>query len=755
MKGPILAFDAAAAQKPALPSFLQRPGPGGAAIAADPPAAVPAPAPAAAAGSDALREGATLLALYAGLLGETLGAADLAERMTRDGLAAVDAEAAAHILSACGLPARVRRGLRLTPDLWPALCVTRAGDLVLVVDQKGDRLFLHDPAAGDGRAEVALADFATLHSGVIVRAEPGLAALARRHGTAGKARHWFWGQFARFRRNIAEVALASFVANLLAVTVALFSLQVYDRVIPHQSAATLWVLAIGAGLALMLEAALRIARARLMDGAGRRIELSVQGLLMDRLLGIRADARQPPAQTAAAVRDFGSVREFFTASTVGTLTDLPFIALFLALVAAIGGPVVWILVAGGTLMVLPAFLVQRRMVALTQATQGAGAKAGRVLNEVVYEADTLRAHRGEDRFRRLWAELTELSTAATSEQRRIASALTYWAQGVQQATYIAAVVAGAYLVFAGQFTVGSIIAIGILTSRTLAPLTQLATTLARWSNVKTALQALDRIALAPQDEDPARGYLRRDRLQGRYELRELVYRHDEDGPRALDVPGVIIEPGQRVALLGVNGSGKSTFLRVLAGLAVPTAGRVMIDGVDMTQVMPRDLRRNIGWLGQDVRLFAGTLRDNLNLGLLERDDDRLLAALDFAGLGAHVRAHPRGLDLVIRDGGEGLSVGQRQSVGWARLWLADPRIVLLDEPTAAMDQTLEATLVARLGQWLDGRTALIATHRVPILNLANRVMVMQAGRIVVDGPRDDVLSHLSRNARTMTTGTAG
>lgn len=753
MKGPILAFDATTAPKNPLPSFLQRPGPGGAAMAADLPADDPVtagPLP------DTPRADAALLALYAGLLGENLGAADLAERMVRDGIGALDPDTAARLLTGAGLAARVRRVRRLTQDLWPALAETRAGALVLVLDQRGGRLFLHDPAAPDGRAEIAVADFAARHAGAIVRAEPRLAALARRHGAAGRARHWFWGQFARFRRNIAEVALASFVANLLAVAVALFSLQVYDRVIPHQSTATLWVLAIGAGLALGFEAALRIARARLMDGAGRRIELSVQALLMDRLLGMRADARQPPAQTAAAVRDFGSIREFFTASTVGTLTDLPFIVLFLALVAAIGGPVVWILIAGGILMVLPAFPVQRRMVALTQATQGAGAKAGRVLNEVLYEADTLRAHRGEDRFRRLWSELTELSTAASSEQRRIAAALTSWAQGVQQASYIAAVVAGAYLVFAGQFTVGSIIAIGILTSRTLAPLTQLATMLARWSNVKAALQALDRVALAPQDEDAGRSYLRRDRLQGRYELRELIHRHDEDGPRALDIAGVIIEPGQRVALLGVNGSGKSTLLRVLAGLALPTAGRVMIDGVDMAQVMPRDLRRNIGWLGQEVRLFAGTLRDNLNLGLLERDDDRLLAALDFAGLGAHVRAHPRGLDLVIRDGGEGLSVGQRQSVGWARLWLADPRIVLLDEPTAAMDQTLEATLVARLERWLTGRTAVIATHRVPILNLANRVMVMQAGRIVVDGPRDDVLRHLARGGRTAAAaGTAG
>jgi ATP-binding cassette, subfamily C, bacterial LapB len=306
---------------------------------------------------------------------------------------------------------------------------------------------------------------------------------------------------------------------------------------------------------------------------------------------------------------------------------------------------------------------------------------------------------------------------------------------------------GAFLVFAGQFTVGTIIAVGILTSRTLGPLTQLAGTLARWSNVKAALGALDAVAHAEQDEAEDRAYLRREVIRGDFELRDLVHRYDEDGGRAIDIAGLAVSAGSRVALLGANGSGKSTLLRLLAGLYRPTGGRVMIDNVDMAQVMPRDLRRAIGYLGQDVRLFAGTLRDNLNLTGLERDDDRLMAALDFAGLGSFVRSHPRGLDLLIRDGGEGLSVGQRQSIGWARLWLQDPSICLLDEPTAALDTALEATLIARVSDWLDGRTAIIATHRMPILSLVERVVVMQAGRVVVDGPRDEVMAHLARKGQ--------
>ena len=272
---------------------------------------------------------------------------------------------------------------------------------------------------------------------------------------------------------------------MLAVAVAMFSLQVYDRVIPHKSQSTLWVLALGAVLAIALEATLKLARARLMDGAGRQIEMRVQSMLMGRLLGMRSDVRPTtPTGLFSAMREFGAVREFFTASTIGSLADIPFIFLFLALVASIAGPIVWLLVIGAVVMVVPGYLMQKKMMRLTQETQGASARATRLLHEAVFELDTIKTQRGEDRVRRIWDELNLLSAIKSSEQRKISGILTFWSQGVQQLTYILAVVTGTYLVFAGEFTVGTIIATGILTSRTLAPLTQLSGTLARWSNVK-------------------------------------------------------------------------------------------------------------------------------------------------------------------------------------------------------------------------------------------------------------------------------
>lgn len=691
---------------------------------------------------------ASLVTTLAGLNGAEVPLTDVAEFMWTQSPGDVTLKALSKALQHAGITPKLSQRVTPSADKWPAIAEMSNGQSILVLSQDGDALTIYDTTCPDNRAEVPLAEFTPHFTGNLLSAKTSLRQMAERHVPQLTKGHWFWGEFPKFRRHISEIMLGSLVANVLAVAVALFSLQVYDRVIPHQSEATLWVLAIGAIMAIGLEGLLKLARARLSDAAGRRMELSIQNMLMRRLLGMRSDQRAlPPSGLFAAMRDFGSVREFFTSSTIAVLADMPFILLFLALVASIAGNMVWVLVLGGLLMVLPAYILQKRMIALTRQTQGASAKAGRLLQEVVSELDTVKTQRGEDRILRLWDELNAVSSHASAEQRRLSSTLTYWSQGVQQTTYISTVVIGTYLVFAGEFTVGTIIATGILTSRTLAPLTQFAGTLARWSNVKAALESLDTIALAPQERDSERRYLRRESFQGQFELREVHYSYDEEGPATLDVPAVVIKPGQRVTILGANGSGKSTLLKMLSGLYAPTKGRVLLDGTDMSQIDPRDLRRGIGYLSQDVRLFSGSLRDNLNLNQLERDDDRLMQALEFAGLGPFLRGHPQGLDLQIRDGGEGLSIGQRQSIGWARLWLQNPSIVLLDEPTAALDQTLERTLVSRLESWLNGRTALIATHRTPILALSNRTLILQAGRLVVDGPREQVLAHLASGER--------
>ncbi len=697
---------------------------------AAPPAPIASPA----------RAQAEVISLCLGLVGHERSVGDVLEQVSLHGYSEAGLTAA---LGALGIAADTAPISAARKGDFPALALTTAGDVALVFSATAAQVQIYDPAATDNRRDVALLDAGL--TGQLLRIKTDIEQVAQRHTAQAAPKHWFWGQFLRYKKQLAEVAAGSLVANLLAVAVSLFSMQVYDRVIPYQSQPTLWVLALGAMLAIVMEGMLKLARSGLMDMTGKRIELTVQADLMEKLLGMKHGPQvRSPSSLFSAMREFSSVREFFTATTIGTVADLPFIFLFLAIVASIGGNLVWILVAGGILMVLPGFLLQRKMVAMTAASQGAQTRAARLLYEAIFEAETVTTQRGEDRIRRIWSELSALSAVNSADQRNLTAKLGYWAQGVQQAAYVLAVVAGAYMVFAGEFTVGTIIAVGMLTGRTLGPLAALSSTMAKWSNVKSALDGLDAIARAPQALDGARHYLRRDRIAGHFEMRKVTFRYDPKAAATVDVDALAIPAGQRVAVLGANGSGKSTLLRMLSGIYEAGEGRILLDGVDFGQVHPRDVRRAVGYLGQDVRLFAGSLRENLNMTGLERNDERLLAALDFAGLGPFVRAHPRGLDLEIREMGEGLSVGQRQSMGWARMWLQDPSVVILDEPTAALDQTLETALVARLSDWLAGRTSIIATHRLPILQLAERVLILQGGRVMVDGPRDAVLAHLNR-----------
>jgi len=697
--------------------------------------------------SEKLRNRAQLIFLYAGLNGRSATLTDICDAIAKsegDGDGYTINQLAAGI-KATGMVPEVAQVSELTEDQWPAIVQMTSGQYILVLSQEDETLILYEADAKDQKTRVSRFEFEPYFTGTVVRAEVTLEELSKTHTAKPQSDHWFWGSFVPFKRQFLEVALGSFVANLLAVTVALFSLQVYDRVIPNQSEATLWVLAAGAVIALVLEALLKMARSRLVDGAGRQIEIGIQKLLMDRVLGMRSDLpNRSPSELFSAVREFGSVREFFTSASLGTLTDIPFVCVFLLLVYSIAGNIVFVLIFGGLLMVLPGFFLQKRVIRITREMQGASVKTNRLLHEALVEADTLKTQRAEDRFRRIWNELTTVSAVKSSEQRTLGSILTFWSQGIQQATYLAAVISCTYLIFKGEFTVGSIIAVGILTGRTLVPLSQLAGIMARWGNVKSALDALETIVNAPQDTDVARTYLRRDDTRGGFELRDVIYRYDPDVPPSVNVAAAIIQPGQKVAVLGTNGAGKSTLLKLLSGLYAPQSGTILLDATDMSQIAPKDLRRLIGYLGPDVRLFSGTLRDNLNLNMLEKDDARLFEALDFAGLGQFVRSHARGLDLQLSDGGTGLSSGQRQSIGWARLWLQDPKICLLDEPTAALDQTLEATLISRLETWLKGRTTIMATHRLPIVSLADRTMILQNGRMAIDGPSHEVLAHINQ-----------
>lgn len=598
----------------------------------------------------------------------------------------------------------------------------------------------------DGSRTVSVVPIKQFHRefyGKIFSLRPKMELLQSRHSVEASKGHWFWGRIFLRKIRVLDIVLASFFANLIAVSVSLFALQVYDRVIPGQSEATLWVLVGGAAVAVFFESMIRFSRSKLIDQTGKEAELKITQELFGKLLGMRMEKRPAhPGSLVHMIREFGSVREFFTTASVGVAADLPFVFIFLAVIYGIAGPIVWIIVVGAVLTLLPSLLLQGKMARLSKETLGGMASASRLLTETAYGLETVKLTQSAPRFQKNWEEITILNAVKTTEQRELSAFLTFWAAAMQQCTYVAAVVGGVYMVFNGEFTVGSIIAVSILSTRTLSPITQLAGVMSRWQNMKASLDALEAVMGSEQERAPNTSYLRRVKMQGDIEIKKVKYAHQGDETPSLQIERLKLEAGTRLAILGENGSGKSTFLRILSGLYYPSEGEMTVDGLDIHQIDPVDLRNNIGLLPQETQVHRGTIRDNLTSSGQAFSDDTLLEALEFSGLGKFIKQHARGLDLEIIDGGDGLSIGQRQSLGLARLYLQNPAIVLLDEPTAALDQNLEQGVVARLDKWLGGRTCVIATHRMPILSIANRVIVMQNGQIAIDGPRDEVLKRI-------------
>lgn len=647
-------------------------------------------------------------------------------------------------LARVGLESKLYQTVSIDKVPLPACALLKNGEYIVITQVHDDEYVLAAPFIKDAGTRVPVEEVELELEGTLITALPKLEDIQRRHIGEEPEKHWFWGRFSKQRKIVTDVVLGSIVANIFAVAVSLFALQVYDRVIPNQSITTLWVLVAGCAVAIILEAVLRMSRSYLIDYSGRSIELEISSTLLEKLNGMRLSSRPAsPGSLVHMVREFGSVREFFTSTSIGTSADIPFTLIFLTLIYAIAGSVVWIVVAAMVLIVTPSLLAQKKMLALSVEMQGGTAAAGKLLTELTYNHELVKANRAENMFQHKWEEINQLNATKTSEQRALAAMLTYWATAIQQVAYVATVVAGVYLVFTGDFTVGTIIALSILCSRALAPVTQLAGTLARWQQVRSGMSALEEIMCSEQERDKDREYVKKETISGDITLSNLSYSHTAESPAFLKIDNLSLKHRTTVAVLGENGSGKSTLLKVLSGLYTPDEGSINIDNLEMRQIDPVDIRRNLGYLPQEVKLFSGTLRDNLLLGAASKDDDSIAEALQFSGLNKLIERSPAGLDMEIADGGEGMSVGQRQSLGLARLYLQDPPIVLLDEPTASLDQALEMRLVKQLEHWLQGRTCVIATHRLPILSVASRIIVMSNGHIKMDGATEDIIEQLT------------
>jgi ATP-binding cassette subfamily C protein LapB len=543
-----------------------------------------------------------------------------------------------------------------------------------------------------------------------------------------------------------DVMLASLVANVLALAGILFSMQVYDRVIPAQSEPTLWVLFSGVAVAILFELALRIIRTYLIDLVGKRADLRISDVVFGHALRIRQDAvSKSTGSFIAQLRELEQVREMMTSTTINAIADLPFFFLFMFIMWLIAGPIVLISLAAVPLLVIPGWLAQKPLARLANEGMRESALRNAMLVEAVQGIEDIKLLRAEPRFENKWNLANLVSATISMNQRFVVSLLMTWTQEVQSVMYALVVLAGSYMVMKGEMTTGALVGASILSSRMIAPLAQLSGLFARWQQAMVARKGIDELMQRPVDQPEQQTRVHRASLRGDYSLERVVFQYSkEDRAPALAIQKLVIKAGEKVAVLGRIGAGKSTLLRVLAGLVPPQDGQVLLDGVQLRSLDPADVRRDMTLLSQDANLFYGTIRENLVLGAPMADDAALGEALRLSGALPFVQSRPMGLDNVIFEGGMGLSGGQRQSMLLARMVLSDPQIVLLDEPTASLDEASERHVIDGLKRWLGSRTLVVSTHRASLLALVDRIIVIDGGRIVMDGPKEQVLGTFAK-----------
>lgn len=553
--------------------------------------------------------------------------------------------------------------------------------------------------------------------------------------------NWFWNLSLKDWRRYGDIMLASLVANVLALAAMVFSMQVYDRVVPAQSYPTLWVLFAGVMMAILFEFCMRMVRTHLSDVIGKRADLRISDRVFGHALRLKNNVRSKSTGSfISQIRELESVRELITSTTIGAVADLPFFLLFVFILWMIGGWLVLVVLLALPLLVIPGLLVQRPLARLANEGMRESAVRNATLVEAVQSIEDIKLLRAEQRFQNQWNHTNDVASSISMKQRFLTGLLLTWTQEVQSIVYVVVLLVGCFMVMNGDMTTGALVGTTILASRTIAPLSQISGVLSRWQQAKVARNGLDELMKRPVDQPEHSKLVHKAVLHGNYQFSNAIFYYDEEEKIADVAIGKLnIQAGEKIAILGRNGAGKSTLLQMLAGMRIAQQGQVLLDNISIGQLDPADLRRDMGLLSQTGRLFFGSLRENLTMGMPEASDEDIERALTLSGALPFVQKQKNGLNYMIQEGGFGLSGGQRQTLLLARLLISQPNIVLLDEPSASLDEMAEAHLIEQLKQWIGHRTLVIATHRTAMLQLVDRIIVMDQGRIVMDGAKETIL----------------
>lgn len=609
-------------------------------------------------------------------------------------------------------------------------------------DKKNARIIF--PELGDAEVLIPAEELAERYAGYIVVAKPKYI-FDQRAPAVGKVhlKHWFWGTLAENSRIYRDIMLAAFLINMFALAMPIFTMNVYDRIVPNRSVETLWVLVVGIALVICADVALRTIRGYFLDWASHRVDIKLTARIMEQVLGARLELRPTSVGSFASnLRSFETVRDFITSATITTLIDIPFALIFIIVMAWISPYMVIPVIVGGVLLLVYSFSVQTKMQELSETMFRASAIRNATLIESLVGLETIKALGIEGHMQRKWEKSAHFLTEVSGKLKLLSASISNGANGIQQLVNVILVLLGVYLVIQGDLTMGGLIACTMLAGRALAPIAQSAGLMTQYHNASTALTSLNDVMSKPVERPIESNFLSRTAFSGDIEFREVSFDYPGTEISALKNVSFKIRAGEHIAILGRMGSGKTTLQKLILGLYRPTSGAILIDGIDSRQIDPAELRRCIGYVQQDTNLFFGSIRENITVAAPHADDAQVLSAANIGGIAEFINLHPKGFDMPVGERGETLSGGQKQGVGIARAMINNPSIILLDEPTSAMDHSGEELVKTRLKEAAEGKTLMVITHRSSLFDLVNRIIVIDSGKIVADGAKEQVIEAL-------------
>lgn len=616
----------------------------------------------------------------------------------------------------------------LGTEFFPLIAFSKNGEACVINSEPIDDNIIISKLSDRKQKQIKLSDFERDFSGYVIIAKQ----LSKREAEE-RSGHWFFSAFRKSKWIYVQVMIAAMVSNFLSLAVSLFIMTVYDRVIPNGAFESLIALSIGVMIALGFDFFIKSLRARFIDVASKRADLEISRKLFNRILTLTpSEQRRKTGAMAGTVREFETLREFFNSSTLVILIDLPFVFFFIYIIYLIAGPLAYVNLAAVPLVIIMGLGIQPFLARITKGAVESGMSKQAVLVETLNGLETVTATGSGKLMRKRYEDALESQADSGNKIRTLSMFIVNFAASVQQYAQVATVFFGVYLIVEGTISQGALIGAVILGGRTMAPLSQLANTLSRVNGALAAYRNLSDLIGKKNGSIKTLSPISRSSLKGEIEFKNVSFTFDDNTQPTIDNISFKIPAGQKVALVGKMGSGKSTLSRLIAGIIEPTSGSILIDGVDVRQIDPADIRKNIGIMLQDSWLFSGTIRENIQMGFTEYEDDHVLNICKVAGVDDFVGSHPQGYDLEIKERGIGLSGGQKQAINLARSLLHKPNILLLDEPTSSMDQGTEKKIIESLDSFTVEKTVMVVTHRNSLLSMVDRVFVLENGKIITD-----------------------